>query len=230
MLRPLLAILMILPATAHAADRRVDLSSFDALRVEGPFVVTLTTAAAPRAMLSGDAATLRQVETAISGSTLVVRRTRQDGASPNVSGGPVTLTLAAPPLSAITVLGGAKVTAQAMRGTALTLAINGAGDVRVDRADGERLTAMLLGPGRLAIDGGRVGRVRLSANGPGAIAAAGLDAGDLVVMLDGPGEVDARARYTATIGTTGLGRVAVGGTPKCRVVNTGGGTVHCGAR
>lgn len=228
--RALFAIALLSPGNVRAADRRVDLSSFDSLRVEGPFLVTLTTAPSPRGMVSGDAETLRQVEAQISGTTLVVRRTREGGATGQGSTGPVTLTIAAPPLSSITVLGGAKVTAQAMRGNALTLNLSGAGDVRVDRADGERLAATLLGAGRLAIGGGRVGKVRLSANGPATIAAAGLEAGDLVVTLEGPGEIDARARYSAAIANSGLGRVSIEGSPKCRVVNPGGGPVHCGGR
>ena len=228
--RAFLAAALLLPSVAQAADRRVDLSSFDTLRVEGPFIVALTTAPSPRGMMSGDAETLRRVEARISGSTLVVRRTNDGTAMSRSPLGPVTLTIAAPPLSTITVIGGAQVTAQAMRGNALSLNINGPGDVRIDRADGEQLSATLLGPAKLAIGGGRVGKARLSANGPAAITAGGLEAGDLLVMLDGAGEVDARARYTATIANNGLGRVTVAGTPKCRVTGAGAGPVRCGTR
>ncbi|GAA3257798.1 hypothetical protein GCM10020258_18330 [Sphingomonas yabuuchiae] len=64
----------LIAAPAFAAERRVDLSSFDKLRVEGPFRVTMTTAPSPRGTLSGDGAALRQVEAQVMGSTLVVRR------------------------------------------------------------------------------------------------------------------------------------------------------------
>ncbi|MCT8000963.1 DUF2807 domain-containing protein [Sphingomonas sanguinis] len=229
--RALLIAALAMPATAQAAERRIDLSSFDKLRVEGPFIVTLTTASSPHARMSGDAETLRQVEAQITGATLVVRRTGDRGAGRTGNmRGPITLTIAAPPLSAITVIGGAQVTAQAMRGPQMSLAVNGAGDVRIDRADGEQLAATLLGSGRLAIGGGRVGKARLTASGPATIMADGLEAGDLLVVLDGPGEVDARARYTATIGNNGLGRVTVAGMPKCRMTGTGGGPVRCGAK
>lgn len=208
-------------APAMAAERRVDLSSFDKLRVEGPFRVTMTTAPSPRGTLSGDGAALRQVEAQVMGSTLVVRRSGGGDA-------PVTLALAAPPLSGVTVIGGAQVTVQAMKGSALTLSVTGTGEVRVGRADGDQLTAMLFGPARLTIEGGRVGKARLAANGPASIAADTLEAGDLTVTLDGPGEIAARARYTAAVANGGLGKVAVAGTPKCRI--TGGGPVRCGAK
>lgn len=212
---------MLIAAPAFAAEQRVDLSSFDKLRVEGPFRVTMTTAPSPRGTLSGDGAALRQVEAQVMGSTLVVRRSGGGDA-------PVTLTLAAPPLSGVTVIGGAQVTVQAMKGSALTLSVTGTGEVRVGRADGDQLTAMLFGPARLTIEGGRVGKARLAANGPASIAADTLEAGDLTVTLDGPGEIAARARYTAAVANGGLGKVTVAGTPKCRI--TGGGPVRCGAK
>lgn len=216
-----LALALLAAAPAPAAERRVDLSSFDKLRVEGPFHVTLTTALSPRGLLAGDAKALRQVEALVMGSTLVVRRSGSGDA-------PVTLTLAAPPLSGVTVIGGAQVTVQALKGDALVLSVTGTGELRVGRADGDQLAATLLGPARLSIDGGRVGKARLSAIGPATIAADALEAGDLVVTLDGPGEIAARARYTAAVANGGLGRVTVTGTPKCRV--TGGGPVRCGGK
>lgn len=218
----------VLGATAvGAAERRIDLSSFDTVRVEGPFVVRLAVSPSPRGVMRGDPATLRQTEAAINGRTLVIR-TLRDGTPPRAQGGPVELDIAGAPLSAITVIGGARVTAQAMRGAAMTLSITGAGEIGVDRADGDQLTATLFGPAKLTIGGGQVGRARLLANGPVALSANGLDAGDLSVMIEGPGEIDARARYTATVANNGLGRVTIAGTPKCRV--TGGGSVRCGAK
>ncbi|MFE8585473.1 GIN domain-containing protein [Sphingomonas sp. NCPPB 2930] len=221
----------LIPVTgAGAADRRVDLSSFDSLRVEGAFVVALTTAPSPRAMLSGDAETLRRVDAHVAGHSLVVRMMPGDPAMRRPASQPVTLTLAAPPLSAITVIGGSRITAQALRGPGLSVSIAGPSDVRIDRVEGEQLAVSLMGSGRLAIGGGRVGKARLAGNGTVTIAAEGLEVGDLAVTLEGPGEVTARARYSATIANNGLGRVTVDGTPKCRILGGGGGTTRCGAR
>ncbi len=217
----LLAPALLVAVPAMAADRRVDLSSFDTLRVEGPFRVTLTNAPSPRGTLSGDGAALRQVEAQVMGRTLVLRRSGGGDA-------PVTLALAAPPISGVTVIGGAQVTVQAMKGSALTLSVTGTGEVRVGRVDGDQLAATMFGPARLTIEGGRVGKARLAVNGPASIAADALEAGDLTVMLDGPGEIAARARYTAAVANGGLGKVTVAGTPKRRV--TGGGPVRCGVK
>ena len=221
----LLASALVVATPALAAERRVDLSSFDKLRVEGPFRVIMTTGPSPRGALSGDGAALRQVEAQVMGSTLVVRRA---GGGAGGGDAPVTLTLIAPPLSGVTVIGGAQVTVQAMKGSALNVSVTGTGEVRVGRADGDQLAATLFGPARLTIEGGRVGKARLAANGPASIAAEALEAGDLTVTLDGPGEIAARARYMATVANGGLGKVTVAGTPKCRV--TGGGPVRCGVK
>ena len=219
----------LLSGTAGAAERRIDLSSFEALRVEGAFIVHLTTAPSPRGVMTGDPAALRQTEAAISGRTLVVRTVR-DGAPRREGSGPVELTIAAPPLSGITVIGGALVTAQAVRGTTITLAINGPGEIRIDRADGEQLTATSLGATKLTIAGGRVGKARLTANGPGVTAAAGLDTGEVTIALDGAGDISAHARYGATITNNGLGRITVEGSPKCRILQQGSGQIRCGVR
>ena len=95
-------------------------------------------------MLSGDDKALRGVEAQVMGSTLVVRRA---GGGDNA---PVTLTIAAPPLSGVTVIGGAQVTVQALKGSALAISVTGTSEVRVGRVDGDRLAATLLGPARSA--------------------------------------------------------------------------------
>ena len=89
---------------------------------------------------------------------------------------------------------------------------SGAGTVAVADAQGAVANATVIGSGGIAL-GGRVGEARLMTNGSGTIDAAALDAGDLVVRLDGPGTTNARARYTARVTDTGLGRITVPGEP-----------------
>lgn len=218
-----------LGSAADAAERRIDLSSFDSVRVEGAFVVHLITAASPRGMMHGDPAALRQTEAAIVGRTLIIR-TLRDATPRRAGNGPVELTISAPPLSGITVIGGALVTAQALRGDMINVTITGPGEVQVDRADGEQLVTTLLGPGKLGIAGGRVGKARFAASGQGVTTASGLDAGEVTVMLDGPGDASVRARYMAIITHSGLGRITVEGSPKCRILRQGSGPIRCGTR
>ncbi len=234
MIRALL-ILLALAMPAAAAERRLFVSSFERIRVEGPFAVTLATGRSPGGVVSGDARAIEGVEVRQDGNTLVVRPALDRGQASARRGdpGPVTITLATSRLTGATLIGGgALAVTGGVRGSRterLDLAVTGAGDIALTGADAQGATATVIGTGAIALSG-RVGRARLLVNGSGKVNADGLDAGELTVLVDGPGEVAARARYTATVSNAGLGRVVIAGNAKCVVQNTGGGPVTCGVQ
>ncbi len=198
---PALAILIAAACAvpASAAERTVAVTSFDKVRVQGPFEVRVATGRAPAATLSGDAAAIDGIAVESEGATIILRNAigRWQERPRAAAAVPVVVTLATPTLVTASVVG-------------------------ADAAN-----ATVIGAGAITI-GGRAGRVRLMTNGPGTIDAAALDTGDLVVRLDGPGATRARARYTASIVNTGLGQIAVAGAPKCTVRADAGGPVACG--
>lgn len=225
----LLPLLLALPGWAGAADRQVPLGSFDRIRVEGAYKVQVVTGRSPRAVVSGAADALEGVEVRVDGRTLLVRKARETlgaGWGPRRAT-PVTVTVSALAVSAVTAMAGSVVTVTATRGDRVDLSVAGAGSIAVERAETPQLSATLIGPGAITI-GGRAERARLTTSGTGTIDAGALDAGDLTIRLDGAGETRARARYTATIANMGLGTVTVAGRPKCRVEAPGGGAVVCG--
>ena len=234
MIRALL-ILLALATPASAAERKLFVSSFERIRVEGPFAVTLATGRSPRGGVSGDARAIEGVEVRQDGNTLVVRPAldRGQASARRADPGPVAITLATPRLTAATLIGGgALAVTGAVRGgrtERLDLAVTGAGSITLTGADAQGATATVIGAGAITLSG-RVARARLLVNGSGKVDADGLDAGELTVRVDGPGEVAARARYTATVSNAGLGRVVVAGKGKCVVQNTGGGPVSCGVK
>lgn len=215
---------------AIAAERHLSLSSFERLRVEGPFVVTLTVGGSPGGTVKGDARAIEAVEVRQDGATVVVRAapdeardTRtQDDAPPRA------IALTTPSLVGAAVIGGGRLSVVGGRMRRLDLSVTGPGAITLAGAQAEQMTALVIGNGTMTL-AGRAASVRLSVNGAGGIAADTLDAGDLVVRLDGPGEIAARARYTATITNVGLGHVAVAGSAKCVTKSGGGGPVTCGA-
>lgn len=77
-MRTFLCLLLLLPTAAQAADRRVFVTSFDRIRVEGPFEVTVATGRAAGATISGDARQLDRAEVRVDGTTLVVRPAPDD--------------------------------------------------------------------------------------------------------------------------------------------------------
>lgn len=229
-MKHLLPLLALLPVAAQAADRPVFVSSFDRLRVDGPFKVTVVAGRSPAARISGDARQLDAVEVMLDGTTLVIRpkpdRWQEQPRSPAAA--PVTVTLATPGIASIAVIGGGEVTVAGRRSTRLDLSVTGAGTIALTGADADQANATVIGNGRIAL-AGRAAKTRLLVNGAGRIEAAALDAGELTVRVDGPGETLARARFTATVTNTGLGHVAIAGTPRCVVKSDVGGPVTCGA-
>lgn len=219
-------------AAAPAAERRVQVGSFERLRVEGPFAVTVATGRSPSATVSGDARRLERVEVRLNGNVLVVRAAPGADRDERGNTAPLAVTLATPALVGASVLGGGAVTVTAphsgIRAQRLDLSVAGAGEIVLAGAQAEQVSATVIGNGRIAL-AGRAGVARFVVNGAGKIEADKLDAGELTVRVDGPGATAARARYTATVTNTGLGQVTVAGTPKCTVRGGGGGPVTCGA-
>ena len=66
------ALSRVLPRPAEPATRNFGITSFDKVRVEGPFRVTLTTGVAPFARATGSPAALDRVAIEMQGNTLVV--------------------------------------------------------------------------------------------------------------------------------------------------------------
>lgn len=226
----ILLLLLLFAGPAAAAERPVFIGSFDRLRVEGPFQVTVASGRSPSARISGDPRLLDHVEVRLDGTTLVVRATIERWQEqPDTRGmTPVVVTLATPMLSSAMVIGGGAVTVTGGRTARLDLSVTGAGSIALAGANAEQANATVVGNGRIAL-AGRASKARLLVKGAGRIEADGLDAGELVVRVDGPGEALARARFTATVTNIGLGHVAIAGTPRCIVRSDAGGPVQCGA-
>lgn len=231
MTRWLFAILLLAPTAASAEERRVSIGSFDHVRINGAFDVTITTGGSPGATLVGDRDALSDVDLHSEGTTLTLRRTTAGRWSEQRQGPPTTplrILLTTPGLSGVAAIGGSRIAVSRMAGTRIDLAATGSGAISVAAVQGDLLNVQLIGEGRVAI-AGRVANARLLANGAGTIDAAALDAGDVIAHLDGLGTIAARARYTAQVSSTGLGTVSVAGRPKCRVSASAGAPVSCGS-
>lgn len=212
------------PVAPSAAVRTQGIGSFDRLRVEGPFAVTVATGA-PRARVEGEAKALERVELRVDGATLVVRLRAGDWGMAPVTA-PVRVVLATPALRWIQVGGGAQVTAQAIAGDRADLSVAGAGTIAVPAVSAARVEALAIGEGAITL-AGRTAQARLVASGRTRIAADALEAGDLSVRVDGGGAATARARYTARVAASGIGEVVVEGRPKCLVTGDAP-LVRCG--
>ena len=217
-----------LPTPAQSRDRTVMLTSFDRMRVEGPFDVTLTTGKGAGGVLSGDTRAIDGVSIRVEGRTLIVSAGANGwGGYPGDAKGQVKIKVTTPMLRAAAVAGGGQLRIDHVRAQTVDLSVAGAGTLSVARIETDQLNATMNGTGALTL-GGTAGRARFLNSGTGSIDAGKLVARDLTVLSQGMGSGAFNARHTADISAMGLGSISVSGSPKCTV--RGPGPVACGNR
>lgn len=214
--------LFLLTAASAPDERSFIVGSFERLRVDGPFDVTVVTGS-PNASASGDRRALDQVSVRVEGSTLFVGAGALGAGQP---AGMAKIMVSVPALRAVLVNGGGRVKIAEMRGARVDVALNGAGSLDVGAVNADEANVSLTGTGALTL-GGKAGKARLRAYGAGSIDASGFTANDATIVSESSGDMRVGVRYTAQIMATGAGGVAVIGAPECRV--SGPGPVDCGA-
>ncbi|WP_205479613.1 GIN domain-containing protein [Sphingomonas arenae] len=211
------------PATA--AERNFSITSFDRIRVEGPFAVTLVTGKAPFARASGSAQGLDGVAVEINGRTLVIRPNRSSwGGYPGQQRGPVEISVGTHELRSAVLNGSGSLAINAVKGLAFDLTIQGAGTASIDQVGVDRLTTGIAGAGsaRLA---GKALKFTAVVRGTSALDAGALQVKDLKIGAEGPTTVRAVATNSADVTARGLSAVTLAGNPACKVVAEGSATV-----
>lgn len=212
---------------AQAATRGFTVTSFDAIRVDAPVEVVITTGAGAAARAEGDQAALDRLKLDVSGRLLSVTMARpQPGEK---SGGRATIRLSTGDLGRIVLTGGGSVSVSRMKGLRGEIVLGGNGDVSVAAVDLDQLNLGVAGAGRATL-AGRAGSATVRVTGPGAVAAEGLRARQAVVTNDGPGTVTLTADVTARVTASGSGDVTVMGKAACSVDNKGTGRIGCGGK
>src|SRR5690348_15394711 len=90
----------LMSSPAAAATRNFGVTSFEKIRIEGPFDVSLKTGVAPFARASGSPAAIDRVAIDVQGTTLVVHRSLDSwGGYPDKNPGPVVISLGTHDLS-----------------------------------------------------------------------------------------------------------------------------------
>lgn len=224
-LRALIGATILIATPAAAATRGYTITSFDAIRVDAPVNVIVTTGAGASARAEGDQALLDRLNVAVSGRLLIVGITR---ARPGEKGGgAATLRVSTGDLSRIVLTGGGSVAVSRMKGLRGDIVLGGNGDVSVAAVDLDRIDLSLAGGGRATL-AGRTGVANIRVSGPGAVAGEGLRARQATLANDGPGSITLSADVTAKITATGSGDVTVTGKAACSVDNRGTGRIACG--
>src|SRR5919107_603914 len=90
------------PLPAAGATRNFGITSFEKIRVEGPFHVRLATGVAPFAKASGSPRAIDRVAVEMRGDTLIVRSAPSWGGYPGTDSGPVEVLIGTHDLSKAT--------------------------------------------------------------------------------------------------------------------------------
>ena len=221
----LMTIAALLPLPAASATRGYTITSFDAIRVDAPVEVIVTTGAGASAKADGDQSLLERLRIDVSGRLLTVR---MDRAQPGEkSGGRATVRLSTGALERLVLTGGGSVSVSRMKGLRGEIVLGGNGDVSVAAVDVDQLNLGVAGAGRATL-AGRAAVATVRVNGPGAVAAEGLRVRQATVGNDGPGNIALTAEVTAKISASGSGDVTVVGKAACQVENRGTGRISCG--
>ncbi|WP_340265344.1 GIN domain-containing protein [Sphingobium mellinum] len=210
---------------ASAATRGFTITSFDAIRVDAPIDVAITTGAGASARAEGDQALLDRLKVDVSGRLMAVTMER---ARPGErSGGRAVLRLSTGALQRIVLTGGGSVSVSRLKGLRGEIILGGNGDVAVGAVDVDQLNIGLAGAGRATL-AGRAGVATMRVNGPGAVMAELLHARQASVSNDGPGNITLTADVTAKLSASGSGDVTILGKAACQVDNRGTGRISCG--
>lgn len=218
-------IALFLAAHAGAATRGYTITSFDAIRVDAPVMVILTTGAGASARAEGDQDALDRLKVDVSGRLLAI--TMERARPGEKSGGAATVRLSTAMVQRIVLTGGGSVSIDRMKGQSGQIVLGGNGDVDVKAVDLDQVDVALAGGGRVTM-AGRAGIANVRVNGPGALAAEPLIARQASVTNEGPGSVALTADVTARVTATGSGDVTITGKAACTVDNRGTGRIRCG--
>jgi hypothetical protein len=227
---PILALLALasLPSGATGApvaQRNYSVTSFDRIRLDGPYEVRLKTNVSPFARASGSPAALDGLSLAVEGRTLIVRpSTEAWGGYPGENRGPVTIEVGTHELRTVWLNGAGSLIIDKVKGLVFDLAIQGAGSARVETADVDQLRLGIFGAGNAKISG-RAAKMSATVRGTASLDAEGLSVKDAVIGAEGPAIVRANVTNAAKVDALGLAAVSFAGNPACTINAKGSATV-----
>lgn len=191
------------PAAAGPATRNFGITSFDRVRIEGPYRVRLKTGVAPFARASGSPTALDRVSIEMRGSTLVVHAALMaEGAYPNQSAGPVEIELGTHDLGGAALAGSGSLSIDQAKGLKFDLSVQGSGMADIGSAKIDQLTVNLGGSAAARI-AGMAPMLTAVLRGMTVLDASGLSVKDASFGAEGPATI--RADVTDSVKIDGSG-------------------------
>jgi hypothetical protein len=215
-------------APALAAERGYSVTSFDRIRVEGPFAVTVSTGKAVSAKASGSEEALERVSVRVEGRTMLIRPNLSGwGGYPGQQPGAASIAVTTPDLNTASVIGPGSLAIDRMKAPRVTLIVEGSGRLAVRSIETDNASLAIAGSGVIEA-AGQAKQAAAIARGVAEIRAGDLAVSDLTLTSESAGAVTMQASRSAKVNALGLGAIAVGGTAACEVKKVGGGPLTCG--
>jgi hypothetical protein len=208
-------ILLLAASPTAAATRSYTITSFTKIRVNGPYLVTLTTNNAPFARATGDAKGLDAVSMSVEGTTLIIRPDRSAwGGYPGQARQPVQIFVGTHELSSAWVYGAGSIVIDRVKGLRFDLAVEGSGSAEIAQAAVDRLGVTVSGTGSAKVSGNAL-RLDAEVRGSSLLDAAQLTSRDANLAADGPSQLKAFVTSTAKINAVGAADIQIAGKPAC---------------
>jgi hypothetical protein len=212
-------------APAAGATRSFTITSFDRIRVDGPYSVRLSTGVTPFARATGSARALDGISVRVEGRTLTIRRDSSAwGGYPNQAMEPVELAVGTHELANASLNGAGTLSIDKVRGLTFELSAQGAGRADIGAVEVDRLVVSLSGTvtSRVA---GKALKLTAIVRGASSLDATALSARDGLLSAQGPAQLSATLTDTARVDATGVAQVTVAGRPACTVKLLGSSSV-----
>jgi hypothetical protein len=217
-------------APADAATRNFGITSFEKIRVDGPFNVSLATGVAPFARASGSPAALDRVAIEVRGNTLVVHSNLDSwGGYPGKDTGPVEVSLGTHDLSQAWINGSGALSIDKVRGLTFGLSVAGSAITDIDSVDVDQLNVSIVGNASATL-AGRAASMTSVLRGISTLDAADLHTKDATLGAEGAATIKADVSNSVKVDATGPATVRLTGSPACALRVTGSATVSgCGS-
>ena len=202
-------------APASAATRNFGITSFEKVRVDGPFRVRLKTGVAPFARATGSPAALDRVAIDVMGKTLVVHNNLAGwGGYPGKDPGPVEIELGTHDLTSASLNGSGSLAIDRVKGLTFDLTVQGSGLAEIGGASVDQLKLGLVGSSSARI-AGQAAKLTAVVRGISSLEASQLQSKDATLGAEGAATIAASVSNSVTIDASGPATVRLTGRPSC---------------
>jgi Putative auto-transporter adhesin, head GIN domain len=206
-----------------AAVQSID--AFTAIEAIGPDTVVLVTGDTFSIKAEGNGDAIKTLRFKIDGPTIMIGRSKGKWYGDSAKG--VTITITAPKISSVSLIGSGDFKGDKLSGDKVVIDLAGSGNIHVADISAPTVEGNVAGSGDIKV-AGKVAKADWSIAGSGNVDAASIVSEDVKASIAGSGDVRVNATKTVNADIAGSGDVYVTGGATCSKSVVGSGKVTCG--